>query len=202
VRGRLFASVALLCLMGFIGTMLLWARSFLPADLHTGVADGRLVLLFSSSDMTNHWKYRYGRERELPVRAEDLWRSVRVGQFISPERVVVLPTGPGGALVQQSNNPVPQAGGVAGVQWITEPTGTTPLPYRMIVIPLLYMALPLAVPPALWLALALRRRRRLRAGLCRNCGYDLRGTPGRCPECGTDVAADSVAAAPTRQAAA
>ena len=96
MRGRLFASVALLCLMGFIGTMLLWARSFLPADLHTGVADGRLVLLFSSSDMTNHWKYRYGRERELPVRAEDLWRSIRVGQFISPERVVVLPTGPGG----------------------------------------------------------------------------------------------------------
>jgi hypothetical protein len=35
------------------------------------------------------------------------------------------------------------------------------------------------------LRLVVLKKRRSLSGLCRNCGYDLRATPQRCPECGT-----------------
>jgi hypothetical protein len=43
-----------------------------------------------------------------------------------------------------------------------------------------------AIGPAQWFVInRYRRARRRQMGLCVRCGYDLRATPGQCPECGT-----------------
>jgi hypothetical protein len=71
--------------------------------------------------------------------------------------------------------------------------GTASFRARVISIPYwVLVATPLLIGAA---AAKLGSRRRHAAGLCRKCGYDLRATPERCPECGmvpSDRAVESI----------
>lgn len=56
-------------------------------------------------------------------------------------------------------------------------------------LPLYYLFVFFSVLPAVWVRRALRQRRLSRIGKCTHCGYDLRASTDRCPECGTPIAA-------------
>lgn len=59
--------------------------------------------------------------------------------------------------------------------------------YDLIGIPLWAAFVLLAFLPALWVYRQSRNRRRGSAGCCQSCGYDLRASTDRCPECGTPI---------------
>jgi hypothetical protein len=56
-----------------------------------------------------------------------------------------------------------------------------------VVIPHWFAIAIFAVLPICYVVRRLRTAKRLRIGCCANCGYDLRATPERCPECGSLV---------------
>lgn len=63
------------------------------------------------------------------------------------------------------------------------------LPYNPILVsvPHWFMFVLFLLGPGLWTAALLRRRSRASRGLCAGCSYDLRGSAGRCPECGRPI---------------
>lgn len=71
----------------------------------------------------------------------------------------------------------------AGFLFRRQSTATDDPPSTVVGLPLWAPAAVMAVLPTIVLLRRLRRTHR--DSTCQMCGYDLRATPGRCPECGT-----------------
>ena len=104
------------------------------------------------------------------------------------------------ALRMPPNSPVLDALGIE-YNYSREPQGLPTDPWEgtiWFVVPWWLICVTFALPPLCALGVYLTRLRAIQPGHCRVCGYDLRATPGRCPECGAEARPVDALAAATR----
>ena len=143
--------------------VLLWIGSYLPDDFHVRSDHSRVCLIFCANQHSRDFGTRDG---------QGIWTTDAILQeartWQSSDRKIHL-RGFGFEFIAHD------------MQW----------GFLILVLPYWAIFLPLAAATFYYLR---NRRRwdRQRQGLCTKCGYDLRATPDRCPECGTIPAKSNV----------
>jgi len=186
LRRSLIESITLLSLGLCIGVAVLWVRSYGGADSisrRTPASADAFQITHESQEL----QVSRGCARYL-ARHDTYYHHGAVDLATLP--VAHLPTwsyfryGPGfaGEQTPQSRSTWNRLGFATWRDgWMSSFADNTRQVWAM---PLWPLAALFAAVPVARIASLLRRRARVRQGLCRRCGYDLRASPTRCPECG------------------
>lgn len=166
VKRRVFTASALLSALLFAWACWAWARSHQPRHLVVEAGDGRLFLIFwESPGQPLNADFHPG--ADFARDADVLWREVI--------------------------HPVHRGWERMGFGFARGHTPSIPV-VQIIAVPFWFIVTLTAVIPVAWLTAVRRRRSRARENRCMNCGYDLRASAERCPECGTAVATGAASA--------
>ncbi len=167
MRSRLLNLSAAMSLFLVVAALVVWVRSYYVADFITLVSESRQCREVISCGRGRLWYQRYDLLPHVrPIATTQTYLVQDENYFIN------LPPLPG----------VRFAGFEIGRQ--LKPRSGTVLRETRVIIPLYALALVAALLPATWLVRRFRTARRRKRNLCASCGYDLRATPDRCPECG------------------
>ena len=170
VKRWLFNVAAALCLMLCVATVALWLRSYTTGD---------------------DWEYQTAGDRLFVV------LSLNGNLFLCAVDRRPSPNYPVG--FSHSTFPSPKGPWTAGIATPHDAKRLLGIGiirggyFRDLVIAYWLLGTGLLITPALWIRRWRRERRAQGVGLCPTCGYDLRATPDRCPECGNTVAREGAA---------
>ena len=206
MRRRVLATASVISLVCGAAAMCLWGRSTRVCD---GIGflnrDGISYTVGTSPGGIAYFRYDHAPELHDPHDPEPLkagwsfssvpWGSTR-GWVIDADHTA-----------NWTNRWTPPAHRTVGFGWESGPQNTvlppdysSPITYHStrVVVPLWFIAVLMLVPSLTWLRRHRRDSYRLKHGLCVRCGYDLRGSSDRCPECGTAIPVDTGATAQAR----
>jgi hypothetical protein len=200
------AAISLPLLIAFIAAVAAWVRSYYVIDEWSMAnEDGQVVAVVSYQGAIHHtragssaaprrwsydehrvpegatWAHLYTTPGYVAWRRFGFWRVRRGPPLVAGQ---VMPFGtPGGT----TNTRVAWTGqvGFAGRQSVTP--WLIMAPYDAWIVPYWALAAATGALPALWVPHAVRRVYRRRKGRCVRCGYDLRASGDRCPECGAAI---------------
>jgi hypothetical protein len=179
------ATSLLLC----VGVGVLWAgggyRLFVARYNRVRLPAAAWAYVFEAHSFDGTFRFELDRRSFAPAYLRGLTPAeLQMFHVYYPPGLKVLLAGPHDTLEMSTPNSGPTAGHfvIAGRPDFRSDT------FVLAVRPWWCMAL-LLLMPAAWLRRAHKARRAKRLGLCPACGYDLRESPERCPECGAPAQA-------------
>jgi len=182
-----------LSLLLWVATVVLWVRSYSAIDqfyLRSFVDErqgGREVtwlkqyLFESASGRIHVARFQVVQDRWQPGDGKT-YRQVMEPQMQDNPFHVATPLGQPVRQYLRLSTPAEHQWWPFGYHAESDPTSGKDM--WVVAVPHWATAMLFAAFPAVWGWRRLRRRGRDRVGLCPECGYDLRATPDRCPECG------------------
>jgi hypothetical protein len=184
---RLFTLLSALSLLLCVAVVVLWVRGFYAVDMFKFRCSRYYCDIEAQSSHFSVWASRYYQLRPAYL-AEGRGAIKKPGIYAKLAHADPLP----GQITLGYSCYRPRADETGPIfsafdvgRQLTPDEGGRYLWRGWIQVPYWFVALASAVVPAYGAAGWYRRRQRLQAGVCRRCGYDLRATSGRCPECGT-----------------
>ena len=197
---RLFRALVVVSLVLCIALVVIWMRSYRQFDEIRIVAQKKRLWQFSSGsgfcEVVSFAKWPYNETFSWRTRKGSIAPTgLPVGWLGSDKECWTEGSGSfigvyswGRLRVRYRPDGVPPEIGKPDEAW-TEPfIYSEPANYFIYIVPYWVVVSSLIIPPFAWLVSIMIRRkivaRRLVRGLCLRCGYDLRCSEGRCPECG------------------
>jgi len=185
ISRRLFNAAAIASLLTFVATAFLWFFSYFQFE---SVSSIRYLTLDGRGAFTDLSNSKAENGIPIAIQVNTAVSSLRGEITFSRERfpTAFLPALPG---LNWLHLPAPTSRSKPnlhlGVAWELE---THPDAYWFrFMFPIWWISAVSAALPLMWVVHLRKHRWRVAQSVCAHCGYDLRATPGRCPECGNVV---------------